>query len=221
MFVLSTMLFLSHQRLPKAPILAAVIYVAMHQLTWGASGTQGTAPPTVPVLSVTSDSNRISAGPEVCRQTILTAQQMAQRNEDNKTWFQKNWLPTLAGIAGVAVGIQLSSHVSSAAAGALILPTILLPGAAAFMLTQMLIPADPLLATPKPGSYVAEQRFYFDTVCEPGPPIYTQSPYYRVTYRFNGQMQSALVKYDPGERLAITPQGRPVNEISPSAVKTK
>jgi hypothetical protein len=102
----------------------------------------------------------------------------------------------------------------------LVLPTILLAGGIGFFVTQLLVPADPLLATPKPGSLVAEQKFYVQTVCAPGGPTYTEAPNYRITYRFNGNVQSALVKYDPGDRIKVNQQGRPLNEVKPTLTTT-
>lgn len=179
---------------------------------------------TAAVLSVTHETEKSRTGPEVCRQTVLTSQQVAQQQEDDKTWFEKNWIAAIGGSAGIVVGIplanavatQAASYTTSFAAAALVVPTILLAGGLGFFVTQMLVPANPLLATPKPGSLVAEQKFYVQTICEPGPPTYTAAPNYRITYRFNGNIQSALVRYDPGERVKVNQQGRPLNEVKPT-----
>lgn len=189
------------------------IYVAVQHIAWGAD--DGTSPNalTVPVISVTSEVLKSYNNPEVCRETILTAQQIAQREEDEKTWWEKNWIASLAGGAGLIGGIPLSAHVASIASGALVVPTIMLTGGVAFFVTQMLMPANPMLSPPKPGSYIASQKFYVESVCEPEPLRYQALSYYRVSYRFNGKTQTALVKYDPGARLAINAQGRPLNEI--------
>jgi len=176
------------------------------------------------VLSVTHETEKSRTGPEVCRQTVLTSQQVAQQQENDKTWFEKNWIATIGGAAGIVVGVPLANAVATQAANyttafaasALVLPTILLAGGVGFFVTQLLVPANPLLATPKPGSLVAEQKFYVQTICEPGPPTYTAAPNYRITYRFNGNVQTALVKYDPGERVKVNQQGRPLNEVKPT-----
>ena len=180
------------------------------------------------VLSVTHEAEKSRTGPEVCRQTVLTSQQVAQQQEDDKTWFEKNRIATIGGSAGIVVGIPLAnavatkaaSYTTSFAAASLVLPTILLAGGIGFFVTQLLVPADPLLATPKPGSLVAEQKFYVQTVCAPGGPTYTEAPNYRITYRFNGNVQSALVKYDPGDRIKVNQQGRPLNEVKPALTTT-
>lgn len=180
------------------------------------------------VLSVTHETEKSRTGPEVCRQTVLTSQQVAQQQEDDKTWFEKNWIATVGGSAGIVVGVPLAnavatkaaSYTTSFAAASLVLPTIFLAGGIGFFVTQLLVPTNPLLATPKPGSLVAEQKFYVQTVCAPGSPTYTESPNYRITYRFNGNVQSALVNYDPGDRVKVNQQGRPLNEVKPALTTT-
>ena len=193
------------------------IFAASQHIAWGAGDGVDSPPLTAPVISVTSEVLKSFNNPDVCRQTILTAQQIAQREEDEKTWWEKNWIASLAGGAGLIGGVPLSAHVASIASGALVIPTIMLTGGAAFFVTQMLVPANPMLSPPKPGSYIASQKFYVESVCEPAPLVYKALSYYRVSYRFNGKTQTALVKYDPGARLAINAQGRPLNEIVPAA----
>jgi hypothetical protein len=95
-----------------------------------------------------------------------------------------------------------------------------LTGGIAFFITQMLVPANPMLSPPKPGSYIASQKFYFEPLCEPEPVTYKALSHFRVTYRFNGKIQSALVEYDPGERLKVNQQGRPLNEVKPVSAPT-
>jgi hypothetical protein len=187
------------------------IFAAMQHGAWGAN--DNASPLTVSVISVTSEVIKNYDNPEVCRQTILTAQQIAQREEDEKTWWEKNWVASLAGGAGLVGGVPLSAHVASIASGALVVPTILLTGGVAFFVTQLLIPANPMLSPPKPGSYIASQKFYVEPVCQPEPIKYQALSHYRVSYQFNGKTQTALLKYDPGARLAINAQGRPLNEI--------
>jgi uncharacterized protein YcfJ len=179
---------------------------------------------TATVLSVTHETERNPTSLEVCRQTVLTSQQVAQQQEDDKTWFEKNWIATIGGATGIVVGVPLANVVAtqaanvttSFAAASLVIPTILLAGGIGFFVTQLFVPSNPLLATPKPGSLVAEQKFFVQTICAPGPPTYTSAPNYRITYRFNGNVQTALVRYDPGERVKVNPQGRPLNEIKPA-----
>jgi len=176
------------------------------------------------VLSVTHETEKSRTGPEVCWQTVLTSQQVAQQQEDDKTWFEKNWIATLGGAAGIVVGVplanavatQAASYTTSFAAASLVIPTILLAGGIGFFVTQLFVPSNPLLATPKPGSLVAEQKFFVQTICAPGPPTYTSAPNYRITYRLNGSVQTALVRYDPGERVKVNQQGRPLNEVKPA-----
>jgi uncharacterized protein YcfJ len=179
---------------------------------------------TATVLSVTHEIERSRAGAEVCRQTVLTSQQVAQLQEDDKTWFEKNWIATIGGATGIVVGVplanvvatQAANYTTAFAAGSLVIPTILLAGGIGFFVTQLFVPSNPLLATPKPGSLVAEQKFFVQTICAPGPPTYTSAPNYRITYRFNGNVQTALVRYDPGERVKVNQQGRPLNEVKPA-----
>ncbi|MEY3670924.1 MAG: hypothetical protein RI904_581 [Pseudomonadota bacterium] len=203
------MLFLNAQRWPITLALASVVFVASHNVCLSAPPLQG-----APVLSVTSESIKATERPEICTPTILTAQQIAQREEDSKTWMEKNWIPVLGGVAGLAIGIPISNYVASVTSTALVVPTVLIVGGAGFFLTKMLMPVNPLLTPPKPGSFLAEQNFYFETTCKPGPVKYQEIPHYRITYRFNGKVQSALVKYDPGERITLNAQGRPINEIA-------
>ena len=193
------------------------INAAMQHIAWATNDAGTSSGLTASVISVTSEVIKSYNNPEVCRQTILTSQQIAQREEDEKTWWEKNWIASLAGGAGLIGGVPLSANVASIASGALVLPTIMVTGAAAFFVTQMLVPANPMLSAPKPGSYIASQKFYVEPVCEPEPLRYQALSYYRVSYQFNGKTQTALVKYDPGARLAITAQGRPLNEIIPTA----
>lgn len=194
------------------------IFAAMQQIAWGADDGAPPGAGTVTVISVTSEVIKSYDNPEVCRQTILTAQQIAQREEDEKTWWEKNWIASLAGGAGLVGGIPLSAHVASIASGALVIPTILLTGGVAFFVTQLLVPANPMLSPPKPGSYIASQKFYVESVCQPEPLKYQALSHYRVSYRFNGKTQTALLKYDPGARLTINAQGRPFSEIIPPAL---
>jgi uncharacterized protein YcfJ len=180
------------------------------------------------VLSVTHETEKNPSGSEVCRQTVLTSQQVAQQLEDDKTWFEKNWIATIGGAAGIVVGVPLAntvatkaaSYTTSFAAASLVIPTILLAGGIGFFVTQLFVPSNPLLATPKPGSLVAEQKFFVQTICAAGPPTYTSAPNYRITYRYNGNVQTALVKYDPGERVKVNQQGRPLNEVKPASASS-
>jgi uncharacterized protein YcfJ len=180
---------------------------------------------TATVLSVTHETEKNRTSPEVCRQTVLTSQQVAQQQEDDKTWIEKNWVATIGGSAGIVVGVPMASaiatqaanYTTSFAAASLVIPTILIAGSIGFFVTQLFVPSNPLLATPKPGSLVAEQKFFVQTVCAPGPPSYISAPNYRITYRFNGNVQTALVKYDPGERVKVNQQGRPLNEVKPAS----
>ncbi len=193
------------------------LFAAMQHFAWGANDSATPTAATVSVISVTSEVIKNYDNPEVCRQTVLTAQQIAQREEDEKTWWEKNWIASLAGGAGLVGGIPLSAHVASIASGALVLPTILLTGGVAFFVTQLLVPANPMLSPPKPGSYIASQKFYVEPSCQPEPIKYQALSHYRVSYRFNGKTQTALLKYDPGTRLMINAQGRPLNEVIPTA----
>ena len=151
------MLFFNAQRWQVTLALTSVVFVASHNKCWGAP-----PGPSVPVLSVTSESIKANTRPEVCTPTILTAQQIAQREEDSKTWMEKNWIPVLGGVAGLAIGVPISNYVASVSSTALVVPTILIVGGAGFFLTKMLMPANPLLTPPKPGSLIAEQNFYFN-----------------------------------------------------------
>lgn len=191
--------------------------VALQQTALGANEPNPSNSHTVAVLSVSSEAIKSYDNPEKCSQTLLTTQQFAQKEESEKTWAEKNWVASLAGGTGFLVGVPLAAQVASIASGALTVPTILLTGGIAFFITQMLVPANPMLSPPKPGSYIASQKFYLEPLCEPEPVKYKALSHYRVTYRFNGKIQSALLKYDPGARLTLTAQGRPVNEIAPIA----
>jgi len=214
----------SHPCRATAALCLALLATSPLALFFCTANAQQESAYTATVLSVTHETERTRTGPEVCRQTVLTSQQVAQQQEDDKTWFEKNWIATIGGATGIVVGVplanvvatQAANYTTAFAAGSLVIPTILLAGGIGFFVTQLFVPSNPLLATPKPGSLVAEQKFFVQTVCAPGPPTYTSAPNYRITYRFNGQVQTALVKHDPGERVKVNQQGRPVNEVKPA-----
>ncbi len=216
--------FGSHSCRAAAALLVTLLTTSPLALFFSNANAQHEGIYTAAVLSVTHETERSRTSPEVCRQTVLTSQQVAQQQEDDKTWFEKNWIATIGGSVGIVVGVPLAnavatkaaSYTTTFAAASLVLPTILLAGGIGFFVTQLFVPANPLLATPKPGSLVAEQKFYVQTICEPGPPTYTTAPNYRITYRFNGNVQTALVRYDPGDRVKVNQQGRPLNEVKPT-----
>lgn len=144
---------------------------------------------------------------------------------------QKWFYPTILG--GIAVGAAAGpGMVAGAYAGGTLaqhfwptkLPVTialsLLGGILGDGLMKLLFPDDPpkeLLAEPQPGQYIAEQNFYVETRCVPTQRVsYTEKPY-RATYRYQGETRSALFKYDPGRRIVLDAQGRPVNALRPQA----
>jgi len=209
--------FLSLGRLCLRLVWPIFLCITSQQTALGASESAAPNSLTVAVLSVSSETIKSYDNPEKCSQTLLTTQQFAQKEENEKTWAEKNWVASLAAGTGFLVGVPLAAQVASIASGALTVPTIMLTGGIAFFITQMLVPANPMLSPPKPGSYIASQKFYIEPLCEPEPVKYKALSHYRVTYRFNGKIQSALLRYDPGARLTLTAQGRPVHEIAPTA----
>jgi hypothetical protein len=87
---------------------------------------------------------------------------------------------------------------------------------------KLLFPDSPpkeLLAKPVPGQYLPDQQFYLETSCAPTERVlYTEKPY-RITYTYLGEPRSALLKYYPGDRIALDGSGRPVNELKEPAGK--
>ena len=86
-------------------------------------------------------------------------------------------------------------------------------------LFKLLFPDSPpphLLVPTQPGVYLADQQFYLETRCLPTTRVtYTEKPY-RVTYRYQGDLTSALLKHYPGDRLQLDGAGRPLNELKPA-----
>lgn len=146
--------------------------------------------------------------------------------EPSQKWFY----PTL--LAGAAVGaVAGPGMVAGAYGGGLIaqhfwptkLPlTIMLSMIGGILgdgLFKLLFPDSPppkLLATPQPGQYLDDQQFFIETRCVPTLRVtYTEKPY-RVTYRYQGELNSALLKYYPGPRIRLDASGRPVGELRPA-----
>lgn len=142
---------------------------------------------------------------------------------------QKWVYPTLLG--GAAVGAAAGpGMVAGAYAGGMLaqhfwptkLPlTIVLSLMGGIMgdeLMKLLFPDDPpddLLADPQPGRYLAEQHFYVETSCVKTTRVtYTEKPY-RVSYRYKGELRSALFKHYPGDRIELDADGRPLKEMRP------
>ena len=147
------------------------------------------------------------------------------RNYGDKS--QKWFYPTI--LSGVAVGaVAGPGMVAGAYAGGTLaqhfwptkLPVTialsLMGGILGDGLMKLLFPDDPpkeLLAEPVPGQYIAEQHFYVETRCVPTTRVtYTEKPY-RASYRYRGELRSALFRYYPGERIELDGNGRPVKEM--------
>lgn len=147
--------------------------------------------------------------------------------EKSQKWFY----PTI--LSGVAVGAAAGpGMVAGAYAGGMVaqhfwpakLPVTialsLVGGILGDGLMDLLFPEDPLLEPQQPGQYVAEQEFYVETRCMPTVQVtYTEKPY-RATYRYQGELRSALFKYDPGDHIQLNADGRPVSEQQESPLPT-
>lgn len=146
---------------------------------------------------------------------------------------QKWVYPTIA--AGVAIGAIAGPGMVAGAYGAgtlahhfwptklpLTIMVSMIGGILGDGLMKLLFPGSPpkeLLATPQPGQYLSDQQFYLETSCAPTTRVlYTEKPY-RVTYTYKGEPRSALLKYYPGERIALDGSGRPLNELTSTTEK--
>lgn len=143
------------------------------------------------------------------------------RNYGDKS--QKWFYPTI--LSGVAVGAAAGpGMVAGAYAGGMVaqhfwptkLPVTialsLVGGILGDGLMDLLFPEDPLLEALQPGQYIADQQFYVETRCMPTTRVtYTEKPY-RATYRYKGELRSALFRYYPGDHIQLNAEGRPLSE---------
>ncbi|HUH41405.1 MAG TPA: hypothetical protein VL024_11100 [Castellaniella sp.] len=143
---------------------------------------------------------------------------------------KQKWLyPTIA--AGIGVGAITGPGMVAGAYGLgtlaysywpgklpLVAAISLIGGILGDGLFELLFPDKPsksLLEPTKPGQYLSDQQFYLETTCLPQVRVtYTESPF-RVSYEYQGEARSALVKHYPGDRIALDAAGRPVNELKP------
>ncbi len=142
----------------------------------------------------------------------------------------KKWIyPTVAG--GMAVGAIAGPGMVAGAYGLgtlaysywpgklpLVAAISLIGGILGDGLFELLFPDSPpkaLLEPTQPGQFLPAQQFYVETTCLPRIKVqYTESPF-RVTYEYQGERRSALVRHYPGDRIALDAAGRPLNEFRP------
>jgi hypothetical protein len=165
----------------------------------------------VPVLTISQQIIRTPGSEKICWQSIISDREKAQRERDSLPWIDKYWLPLTGGIIAGTYAVYAVQRFSTSAAY-IIMPTILASAAAGFFITQMLIPTPTLLKPAVPGEFLVEQKFYLVQTCGPGSSDFKESAY-QVSYMFNGEKQTANLAYDPGERLTLDENGRPLNEI--------
>lgn len=65
---------------------------------------------TAPVLSVTQETFAEVTRPEVCWQSIITAQEKALSEQKNTPWLIKNWQPLLGAVMGGAIGLKFTGN---------------------------------------------------------------------------------------------------------------
>lgn len=149
----------------------------------------------------------------------------------NYTDHSKKWIyPTVAG--GIGVGAVAGPGMVAGAYGLgtlaytywpgklpLVAAVSLIGGILGDGLFNWLFPDDPskdLMAPTQPGQFLAEQRFYVQTTCVPRVRVeYTESPFFRVTYEYQGERRSALFHHYPGDKIALDAVGRPLKEFKP------
>jgi uncharacterized protein YcfJ len=72
-----------------------------------------------------------------------------------------------------------------------------------------------------PGQYMANQEFFIETTCTLETKItYSQSGYL-IKYLYKGKPELARVKYYPGQQVALTTAGRPVDELQVETTATQ
>ena len=76
-------------------------------LVWSAANAQIVS---APVLSVTQETFKTVARPQVCWQTIITAHEKAVREEQSTPWIVKYWQPILGAAFGGAIGYQFTRN---------------------------------------------------------------------------------------------------------------
>lgn len=163
------------------------------------------------VLTVSQQISRLESNQKVCWQSIITDRQKAKNERDKLPWIDKNWIPLTAGVVtGLLAGYAM--HRYTTAAWYFVMPTMMASAAAGFFITKMLMPTPTLLKPTVAGEYLTEQKFYLEQACSPGIATYKETAY-QVNYLFKGEKLTATLAYDPGERVKLNEDGRPINEI--------
>lgn len=177
------------------------------------------------VIHVSSEVQSLDDPTQHCTPSLIALHDKA-RQEGASPSFLWRYAPVVAGVAlGAVVGLKVADHyklglkdplkpkkwprplagVAGAAAGGLL----------GLWVTEQFFAEDPASQAPEPGVPMAAQSFLTEWTCAPSPRPMDQPPtHYAVTYRYDNRVLTARVRHYPGPRMALTPQGRPVDEIT-------
>lgn len=64
-----------------------------------------------------------------------------------------------------------------------------------------------------PGEYMANQEFFIEKTCTIETKVTYSESGYLIKYLYKGKPETARVKYYPGQQVALTSAGRPVDEL--------
>lgn len=207
-----------HHLLSSA-LAGALLGIALAPGLASAQGTQAL------VIHVSSEALALPQSAERCEPELLPLHEKAKRDPDSA--------PSMLRYAPVVAGVVLGGFVGLKVADKYKLgldplkpkkwprPVAGLVGAAAggllgLWVTEQFFPLDEAQKAPQPepGVPMPDQVFLTETVCAPATWLVHQpTAHYWVTYRHGGQLHTARVPHYPGARIALTPEGRPVDEV--------
>lgn len=177
------------------------------------------------VISISSDTfNQTDAQTQRCLPSLISAHEKALRDNPSPSWMLRYAPIAVGAVLGGVVGLKVADRFGLGlqprkfqkwerpGAGAL---GAVAGGLLGWWVTEQLFPVDPAAQeTPQVGVPMSDQVFLTETTCTVSPTLMpVASPHYLVTYQHDGRTHTAQVKNYPGASIALTTEGRPVDEV--------
>jgi uncharacterized protein YcfJ len=177
------------------------------------------------VIAVNSDTFSTPDTPtQRCLPSLISSHEKALRDNTSTSWALR-YAPVAVGLVlGGAAGLKVADHYrlglkprkfqkwERPAAGVIGAAAVGLLG---WWVSQQLFAEDPSEQTPEAGVPMSEQSFLTETTCAPMSILTSvSSPHYLVTYHHAGHNHTARVRHYPGPSIAVTREGRPVDEVT-------
>jgi len=177
------------------------------------------------VIAVSSDTISTPDTPvQHCLPSLISAHDKAARDNTSTSWVLR-YAPVAVGVVlGGAAGLKVADHYQLGlkprkyqkwerpAAGVIGAAAVGLLG---WWVSQQLFPEDPSAQAPQADVPMSEQNFLTETTCVPTSILTSaSSPHYLVPYHHAGRDHTARVRHYPGPSIAVTVNGRPVDEIT-------